>query len=72
MDYKGAHNFSFRHIKKNHLAKVLIFPFILWMLYLYDFLDIVAFVHSQIFYGIAVVKRYSKDNYFIPDFLVLF
>ncbi len=60
-----SNNFSFKQIRLSHVAKVLIFPFVLWVLYMTSYLDVVAFVHSQIFYGIAVVKRYSKDNYFI-------
>ena len=58
-------NFSWTQIRPNHVGKVLIFPFILWVMYICNYLDVVAFVHSQIFYGIAVVKRYSKDNDFI-------
>ena len=61
----SSKNFSFKQIGLSHIAKVLIFPFVLWVLYMISYIDVVAFVHSQIFYGIAVVKRYSKDNYFI-------
>lgn len=61
----SSNNFSFKQIRLSHIAKVLIFPFVLWVLYMTHYIDVVAFVHSQIFYGIAVVKRYSKDNYFI-------
>lgn len=58
-------NLLLRQLKPSHLATILVFPFILWVLYLYKYFDVVAFVHSQIFYGIVVVKRYSRDNYFI-------
>ena len=67
-------NFSFEQLKFHHLAKILFFPFIIWLAYIANYIDIVAFVHSQIFYGIAVVKKYSKDNNFIqiPSFILLF
>jgi membrane protease YdiL (CAAX protease family) len=69
----NSNNFSFNQLRSNHLAKVLVFPFVLWLMYILNYLDIVAFVHSLIFYGVAVVKRYSKDNYFIQisSFLLL-
>jgi membrane protease YdiL (CAAX protease family) len=58
-------NFFLGKLGPSYLARILVLPFILWILYLYQYFDIVAFVHLQIFYGIAVVKRYSRDNYFI-------
>lgn len=61
----SSSSFSLKQIRLNHWAKLLIFPFVLWLMYITNYIDVVAFVHSQIFYGIAVVKRYSKDNYFI-------
>ncbi|MBP9792084.1 MAG: CPBP family intramembrane metalloprotease [Rickettsiales bacterium] len=58
-------NFFLKKLGPSYLVRILALPFILWVLYLYQYFDIVAFVHLQIFYGIVVVKRYSRDNYFI-------